>query len=169
VGAGAARLGDDLVSHAMAGTKILLVVNAIPAALTVSAAREMAGRPFLRDHLLVSSLKMAVGPVHLIGCNRGATESQALQLLGFPDATVITAPFGIYVADDVQKMQFVLLSNCRDETATRHALQRFIEWLDIAGEAADLVDRARSRKRIVQTIAKETGVARSLGDVSPKN
>jgi hypothetical protein len=33
VGAGAAHLGDDLVSHAMAGTKILLVVNAIPAAL----------------------------------------------------------------------------------------------------------------------------------------
>jgi hypothetical protein len=72
---------------------------------------------------------------------------------------VVTAPFGIYVADDVQKVQF--LSNCRDETATRHALQRFIEWLDIAGEAADLVERARSRKRIVQTIAKETGVAGS--------
>jgi hypothetical protein len=84
--------------------------------------------------------------VHLIGCNRGATESQALQLLGFPDATVVAAPFGIYVADDVQKVQFVLLSNCRDETATRHALQRFIEWLDIAGEAVDLVERARSRK-----------------------
>jgi hypothetical protein len=79
----------------------------------------------------------------------------------FPDATVVTAPFGIYVADDVQKVQFVLLSNCRDETATRHALQRFIEWLDIAGEAADLVERARSRKRIVQTIAKETGVTGS--------
>ena len=161
VGAGAARLGGDLVSHAMAGTKILLVVNAIPAALTVSPAREMVGRPFLRDHLLASSLKVAVGPVHLIGCNRGATESQALQLLGFPDATVVAAPFGIYVADDVQKAQFVLLSNCRDETATRHALQRFIEWLDIAGEAADLVERARSRKRIVQTIAKETGIAGS--------
>ena len=69
---------------------------------------------------------------------------------------MITAPFGIYVADDVQKVQFVLLSNCRDETATRQALHGFIEWLDIAGEAADLVDRARSRKRIVQTIAKET-------------
>jgi hypothetical protein len=121
----------------------------------------MVGRPFLRDHLLASSLKVAVGPVHLIGCNRGATESQALQLLGFPDATVVAAPFGIYVADDVQKAQFVLLSNCRDETATRHALQRFIEWLDIAGEAADLVERARSRKRIVQIIAKETGMAGS--------
>jgi hypothetical protein len=156
VGAGATRLGDNLVSHAVASAKILLIVNAIPAALTISAAREMVGRPFLRDHLHVPSLVSAVGPVHLIGCNRGATESQALQLLGFPDATVVTAPFGIYVADDVQKVQFVLLSNCRDETATRHALQRFTEWLDRAGEATDLVERARSRKRIVQSIAKET-------------
>jgi len=156
VAAGATRLGDNLVSHAVAGTKILLIVNAIPAALTISAAREMVGRPFLRDHLHVLSLGGAVGPVHLIGCNRGATESQALQLLGFSDATVVTAPFGIYVADDVQKVQFVLPSNCRDGTATRHALQRFTEWLDRAGEATDLVERARSRKRIVQTIAKET-------------
>jgi len=91
VGAGATRLGDNLVSHALASAKILLVVNAIPAALTISAAREMVGRPFLRDHLHVPSLVSAVGPVHLIGCNRGATESQALQLLGFPDATVVTA------------------------------------------------------------------------------
>ena len=145
----------------MAGAKILLVLNAIPAALTVSAAREMVGRPFLRDHLLAAALEGAAGPVHLIACNRGATESQALQLLGFPDATVVSAPFGIYVADDVQKVQFVLLSNCRDETATRHALQRFTEWLDIAGEATDLVERARSRKQIVQAIAKETSVAGS--------
>ena len=63
------------------------------------------------------------------------------------------------MADDVQKVQFVLLSNCRDETATRHALQRFMEWLDVAGEAADLVERARSRKRIVLAIAKEAGIA----------
>jgi hypothetical protein len=159
VGMGATHLRDDLVSHPMSGAKMLLVLNAIPAALTVSAAREMVGRPFLRDHLLLPSLAGGVGPVHLIGCNRGATESQALQLLGFPDAIVVTAPFGIYVADDIQKVQFVLLSNCRDETSTRHALQRFTEWLDVAGEANDLIERARSRKRIVQAIAKENSIA----------
>jgi hypothetical protein len=91
--------------------------------------------------------------------NADAKHKLIRYLLGFPDATVVAAPFGIYVADDVQKVQFVLLSNCRDETATRHALQRFIEWLDVAGEAADLVERARSRKRIVLAIAKEAGIA----------
>jgi hypothetical protein len=75
--------------------------------------------------------------------------------LGFPDATIVNAPFGIYVADNAQKIQFVLLSNCRDETATRYALQRFMEWLEEAEEASALVEHAASRKRIVQAIAKE--------------
>jgi len=130
-------------------------VDAVPAALSIGAARELVGRPFLRDYERLEMMAEAVGPVHVIGCNRGATESQALQMLGFPDATVVTAPFGIYVADDVQKVQFVLLANCRDQTATRTALQRFLEWQDASGEADDLVKRARSRKRIVETIAAE--------------
>jgi hypothetical protein len=105
------------------------------------------------EHL--SAMASAVGPVHVIGCHRVPTESQARSLLGFPDATIVNAPFGIYVADDVQKVQFVLLSNCRDETSTRQALQRFLDWLDQAGESSDLLKRAGSRKKIVATIAKE--------------
>ena len=62
-------------------------------------------------------------------------------------------------------MNFLTLRECAHERGvypvTRHALQRFTEWLDIAGEATDLVERARSRKRIVQAIAKETNVAGS--------
>jgi hypothetical protein len=155
VAEGAARVGGSAITYRIGTAQVLLVVDAVPAALSISAARELVGRPFLQDHRFATTMGKGVGPVHVIGCNRGATEGQALQLLGFPDATVVTAPFGIYVADDVQKIQFVMLSNCRDETTTRTALQRFTEWLSLAGEADDLVDRARSRKRIVETIAKE--------------
>lgn len=155
VAAGAARLSDSVVRYRIERAHVLLAIDGVPAALSIGAAREMIGRPFLRDHELVTMMDNAIGPVHLIGCNRVATESQALQILGFPDATIVTAPFGIYVAEDLQKVQFVLLSNCRDETTTRNALQRFLEWLEVAGETLDLVNRARSRKRIVEAVAKE--------------
>jgi hypothetical protein len=155
VTAGAKRLNDHQLIHTVNDSHLFLVVDAVPAALSIGAARELVGRPFLRDYEHLEMMGEGIGPVHIIGCNRGATESQALQMLGFPDATVVTAPFGIYVADDVQKVQFVLLANCRDQTGTRTALQRFLEWQDASGEADDLVKRARSRKRIVKAIAAE--------------
>ncbi|MHC8334129.1 hypothetical protein [Pseudomonas sp. LB3P25] len=139
----------------IAGAKVAVLVHAIPAAFTVAAARELVGKPFLRDHLHADALKAAVGPLHLIACHRGATETQATALLGFADATVVSGSFGIFVADDVQKVQFAFLANCRDESQTRHALQRFMEWLDQTGEADILAKRAASRAKIVRVIAAE--------------
>lgn len=138
------------------GQQILCESHAIPAALTVGAAKEMVGQPFLRDHMLAASLSgKRGGPVHIIACHKNATETQALKLLGFPDATVVTAPFGVFVADPVQKVQFAFITNCRDETTTRHGLQRFFEWLKQTGEDGLLADRAARRARIVRAIAKE--------------
>lgn len=139
----------------IAGAKVAVLVHAIPAAFSVAAARELVGKPFLRDHLHADALKNAVGPLHLIACHRGATETQATALLGFADATVVSGSFGIFVADDVQKVQFAFLANCRDESQTRHALQRFMEWLDQTGEADILAKRAASRAKIVRVIAAE--------------
>jgi hypothetical protein len=65
------------------------------------------------------------GAGHLIACQKGVTETQALRQLGFPDAIAVTAPFGVYVADPVQKIQMVFIANCRDETTTLGQLQRF--------------------------------------------
>ena len=138
------------------GHEVLFVPTAIPAAMTVAAAREMVGQPFLKDHLYERVLEGARGgPVHLIGCNKNVTEAQATRLLGFPDATVVAAPFGIYVADNVQKIQIVFVANCRDEANTRHGVQRFLEWLQQTGEGALLADRAGARARIVRSIAQE--------------
>lgn len=52
------------------------------------------------------------------------------RLLGFPDAEFVSAPFGVFVADNVQKVQLAFLKDCRDETTTRHNVQRFFEWLE---------------------------------------
>lgn len=138
------------------GHEVLMMPHAIPAALSVGPARELVGQPFLNDHALAASLsKKRSGPVHVIACHRNATENQAATLLGFPDATIISAPFGVFVADRINKVQFVFLTNCQDPSSTKHAVQRFLEWLDQTGEALLMAKRAQARASIVKIIAKE--------------
>lgn len=152
---GKAPVSEAFAVVPIAGVNIAVLVHAIPAALTVAAARELVGKPFLRDHEQADLLKDAQGPLHLIACHRGATQTQATALLGFPDATVVSGPFGVFVADEVQQVQFAFLANCRDASQTRHALQRFREWLEQTGEAQRLAKRAASRAKIVKVIAAE--------------
>ncbi len=143
----------------VARQSVAFVCDCIPASMTTAAARELVGQPFLRDHEISAALpKTTGGPVHLIACQKGVTEAQALRQLGFPDAVVVSAPFGIYVADDVQKIQLVFIANCRDETITRRHVQRFLLWLDQQGEDRLLAQRARSRRRIADLIAREQAV-----------
>ena len=153
--AGSSEDGEHLLIR-LAGADILVVPDAIPAAMSVAAARELVGQPFLHDHSLAGALPgRRGGPMHVIGCQKNATETQATKMLGFPDATVVSAPFGVFVADGVQKVQFAFIVNCRDDATTRHGIQRFFDWLAQTGEEALVADRARARARIVKAIAKE--------------
>ena len=138
------------------GIEVLVGLHAVPEALSVAAARERVGQPFLRDHELAPSLtKKRGGPVHIIACHKTATETQASKLLGFPDATLVSAPFGVFVADPIQKVQFAFVTNCRDENNTRHGIDRFLEWLEQTGEERLLAARAESRAKIVKVVAQE--------------
>jgi hypothetical protein len=153
---GAKRLGNAW-DWPLAGESLLTIVHGLPAAFGVAAARELVGQPFLADHTYHAEANddFLAGPVHLVACLKTVTESQAMRQLGFPDATIVAAPFGVYVADKVQKIQMVFLANCRDATTTRHALTRMVEWLDATGEEANLVGRARGRRRIVAAILEQ--------------
>lgn len=146
---------DDSVRLEINDSHVLFVVDAIPSALSVSAGREMVGRPFIMDHQRVSDLDESGGPVHIIACHKNATETQATTLLGFPDAMVLSTPFGIYVADGVQKIQFVLLTNCHDDTNCVHRVQSLFDWLNRNNEDEQVATRAEARARIVQAIANE--------------
>jgi hypothetical protein len=148
--------GEGVVLSVAGGKKVLFLPHAIPAAMSVPAAREMVGQPFLRDHLSAAAHKAAVaGPVHVIACHKSVTERQAMTILGFPDATIVTGSFGAYVADNIQKIQICLIANCRDDSSTRHGLQKLFDWLAQTGEDTLLAERALSRSRIVGAIAKE--------------
>lgn len=165
---------DGRVVLRLASTSVLVEVHAIPAALTVGPAREMVGQPFLRDHTLADVLGDGVGgPVHIIACQKTATESQAMKLLGFPDATIVAAPFGVFVADPVHKVQFAFITNCRDEANTRHGVQRFFEWLGQTNEDANVASRAGDRAHIVRAVAEVQlqpigGAVASVGRRKPR-
>jgi hypothetical protein len=147
-------IDDNSVVFELNGTPVFWVCDSVPAGMSVPYAREMVGQPFLKDHQKALLLREnTVGPVHVVACQKSVTESQATNLLGFPDATIVTAPFGVYVADNVQKIQIVLIRDCRDPTTTNLGLQRFMAWLTQTGEDALLCRRAKARSEIVKAIA----------------
>ncbi len=151
-----AKRVNDLIIVPISDAQVLLCPSAIPAAYSVSAAREMVGQPFLRDHELSGSLQRNVGgPVHVIACQKNITEAQAMSLLGFPDATIVSGTFGVYIADNIQKIQLCLITNCRDAASTRHGLQKLFDWLERTGEDQLLAGRAASRSKILSAIAEE--------------
>lgn len=138
------------------GKSLLFQVHAIPASFSISTAREMVGQPFLEDHKIISNIKIDFeGPVHIIGCHKSITETQAMKILGFPDAVVLKTHFGIYVADNIQKIQMIFISNCTDTERTRSGFQQMYEWLTSTNELDSLIERAESRKKIIDVIAKE--------------
>jgi hypothetical protein len=125
------------------------VCDSVPASMSTAAARELVGQPFLQDPRCTEEWHTNLcGPVHVIACQKNITESQAVRQLGFPDAIVVPTPFGVYVADDVQKIQMAFIANCRDATTTRHGAQAFLNWLNQYGEVKYLVQRAKARRQI---------------------
>ena len=139
------------------GKPVFLKPHASPASLSESTAREMVGQPFLADHKLHAELKKlkAVGPIHLIACPKTVTETQALKMLGFPDATIVSDSFGVHVADSVQKIQLVLLKNCVSPTAIRRQIAEWFEFLSRTSEDRFVLERAEARARIIEVVAKE--------------
>ena len=147
---------DDNFFLILQEKKLLLNIHAIPASFSISTAREMVGQPFLEDHKILEDIKEDfVGPVHIIGCHKSITETQAMKILGFPDAVVLKTHFGIYVADNVQKIQMIFISNCLDTSETRSGFQQMYEWLTSTNELDSLIERAKSRKKIITAIANE--------------
>lgn len=136
---------------------LLVVCTAIPDKMYVTRAREMVSSTHLIDHEWAPFLQDtdAVGPVHFIAFHKTVTTTQAKTLLGYPDAAIVKTPFGIFVADSVRKVQLVLIKNCRDESSTRHGVQRAFEWLEQSGEDQQLIERASSRKHIISSVHNE--------------
>ncbi len=145
------------------GASVLVLVHGVPSGFGQAEARELVGRPFLRDHSspVVAPDASLIGPVHIVACLKTCTEPQLIAFMGHPDVFIVAPPFGFMVVDRITFVQAMVLVNCRDETSTRVACQRMFDWLEQSGELSSLVGRARSRTRILQAMAAE--VAKAAG------
>ena len=130
-------------------------LHAAPAGLAIAASRERLGRPFVEDYAHVGSLPAGVGPLHVIACQGSATEAQARALLGLQDVTLVRPPFGVFAADEIHQIQFVLLRDCRDESTIRNGVHRMLAWLKSSGEEFEVQRRAGKRRIIAETIAEQ--------------
>ncbi len=156
--------GEEMVEVDLAGSRFGARLDAIPAALSVAAARELVGQPFHRDHRFAAELSDACpGVVHVIACHRGVTEAQASRMLGSPDAIAIPSDFGVYAADHVQHIQLFLLANCADKSAIGVAVRRLNEWLGQTREIERVTHRAIARRHILQAVHTAGKLARGEG------
>lgn len=150
--------GDRILVQNISGTNVVCSIHGIPDAYSTAEARELVGRPFLIDYELVEDAPLSernkVGPVHIIGIHKTMTESQARGFMGHPNVIIVSAPFGFYLADRIEQIQTLIITECRDETSTRHGVQRCIDWLSQSGEGAKVGTRARKRKAILKEVFK---------------
>lgn len=138
----------------------LFVCGAVPDLFGVAAAREMLGQPFTQDvGLMVAAQKSeswgddVFGPVHLVACHQGVTQTQAQKVLGRTDVIVVPAPFGVFAADPQSRVQMAFLSQCRDDGATRDRCRQLFEWLGESGEGLDVIARGRTRRSLLAMMA----------------
>ncbi len=126
------------------------IVHALPDAMSITEARELVGRPYLKDLEYLTSLKS--GPIHIIGVYKNATEGQLRDIIGHQDVAIIQENFGFYVWDLVNHIQLVYLTNCRDPELTLLKTQEYFTWLRIHDETKYVVDRAQRRIEILRII-----------------
>lgn len=126
------------------------IMHAVPDAMSVIEARELVGRPFLKD--LEHIPKIDKGPIHFVGVYKNTTESQLRDIIGHQDVAIIQETFGFYVWDLVNHIQIVYITNCKDPEVTTLRVQEFFIWLRLHKETDYVIDRAVRRFKILKII-----------------
>lgn len=151
----ASRLSQGHVL-ALEGESVLLRVSGVPAGMGTPEAREMVGRPYLDDHLVLDG--SAVGPLHVIACHKACSESHVVSFMGHPDQYLVETPFGTFAADRRTFVQAAFIEQCRDESSTKLGCQRLFDWLKQSGEIPGLLARAQSRAKVMAVVSSEVAV-----------
>jgi hypothetical protein len=138
------------------GETLIVLTHAVPASFGTAEARELVGRPYLRDHeIALAEADSGAGPIHVIACHKTCGESQVSSFMGHPDLFIVKTPFGFFVADLVSFVQTFFLVSCRDESSTRVALKLMFDWITQSGELSRIATRGRSRRVILEAVARE--------------
>jgi Domain of unknown function (DUF4062) len=135
----------------------------IPDNMTAEDAKAYTGRPFEKDHDLISTPKKGkptrFGPIHFIGVYGNATGLQAKKLIGFTDISAIRDDFGIYVWEQITHVQLVFLTDCKTPEAVKSKFLLFNNWCRSNGEYDNIVKRAKARFHILKSINEAKTIA----------
>ena len=138
-------------------------VSSIPDNMSVSDAKAYTGRPFLKDHSLISVPKKGkaeYGPIHFIGVYGNATEIQTKNLIGYPDLSVITGEFGLYVWEQNTHIQLIFLTGCKTPSALKSNYLLFQNWSKTTRELKKISKRAEARYHILKSINEAQEIAK---------
>lgn len=128
-------------------------IHAIPGAMSQPEAREMVGRPFLKDQNEIGKAKS--GPIHLVGVYKTATSTQVQDVIGHQDVGIITMGFGFYIWDFINHTQMIYLTNCKDPQTTTTQVDSFFTWLRVNNITEKVIDRAKRRYSILKVIQEQ--------------
>ena len=75
--------------------------------------------------------------------------------MGHPDQYLVETPFGVFAADRRTFVQAAFVTQCRDDSSTKLGCQRLFDWLEQSGEMDGVLQRARSRTKVMDVVASE--------------
>ena len=133
---------------------VIKAYYAIPDHMSVADARNMIGRPFIYEHNFLDKDPGTSGVIHFVAVYGNATEIQVKNLVGYPDLTVIKAPFGFYLWEKNIHIQMFFLKACINPDTLKSRLTEVIIWLARSREQVKILKRAEARYSILEAINK---------------
>ena len=107
--------------------------------MAVAEARNLIGRPFLNEHTYIRGTDLKSGVIHFVAVYGNITETQAKNLVGYPDLTVIRAPFGLYLWEKNTHIQMFFLKACINPQTVKTRLSQVTLWLSGSRELARII------------------------------
>jgi len=153
---------SDLVLKDVSINSFVTNISSIPDNMSVSDAKAFTGRPFLKDHELITVAKKrkeVYGPIHIVGVYGNATEIQIKNLIGFPDLSVIVGEFGLYVWEQNTHIQLIFLTGCKTPSALKSKYLLFQNWANSTKEIKNIEKRAEARFHILKSILEAESIA----------
>lgn len=125
---------------------------AVPDSMSVADARNQLGRPFLYEQNEIIGSDKRAGVVHFIAVYGRVSATQAKNLVGYPDLTVIRTPFGFYLWEKNVHIQIFFLQSCVNSNVIKLRIGEVGIWLNSSREKANIQLRAQRRFTILKAI-----------------
>ncbi|MGI9644226.1 MAG: hypothetical protein ACR2O6_02825 [Ilumatobacteraceae bacterium] len=127
--------------------KLPVIVTACPDRFSSPDASRYVGYPF---RTAVETWPEEIGPLHIVLVFRTVTDTQIRKHLGNPDIHVMRQKWGFFAADPERFIQIAYLTGCDGPEEVGQHVRDLLVWLDRYHQVDDLIERARTRGRILQ-------------------